>query len=147
VTQVETYLASIAAQVRGAGTRRLRAEVRDHLDDAIADHAARGCDPTDAARIALERLGPAGELVVAWNARADARRVRRRRRAALVAFAAATASALALVQHASGRQPSDGGSPPAATPQCSSAGQAAERVSCLSRVGRTAYCRRGRRCR
>jgi hypothetical protein len=106
VTDVETYLASLAAQARGAGSRRLRAELRDHLDDAITHHVAAGCDRDEAARIALERIGPADELLAVWKAQVNARRVQTRRRAALVAFAAVTASALALVQHASGRQPS-----------------------------------------
>jgi hypothetical protein len=101
VTDVERYLATVAAHARGAGVRRLRAELRDHIDDAVAHHVASGCAPAEAARIALERLGPADELLTAWTSQARVRRVRTRRRAALVAFAAVTASALALVQHAS----------------------------------------------
>ncbi|MCW2965897.1 MAG: hypothetical protein JWO17_3149, partial [Actinomycetia bacterium] len=105
MTDIERYLVEVAAQVRGAGSRRLRAELRGHLDDAIAHHVASGRDATEAVQLALERLGPADELVAAWKAQASVRRVRARRRAALVAFAAVTASALALVQHASGHAP------------------------------------------
>jgi hypothetical protein len=108
VTDVETYLVDVAAQVRGAGSRRLRAELRGHIDDAIAHHVASGRDPTEAVQLALERLGAADELVAAWTAQARVRRVRARRRAALVAFAAVTASSLALVQHASGHAPTQG---------------------------------------
>jgi hypothetical protein len=127
VNDVDTYLASVAAQVRGAGVERLSAELRDHLEDAIAHHIASGFDRTEAARLALERLGATEEVVVAWNAQAHAHRVQARRRATLVAFAAVTASALALVQHASGRQPSDSVRPGAATSQpCALGGRALE---------------------
>jgi hypothetical protein len=105
VTGIERYLVDIAAQVRGSGSRRLRAELRGHLDDAIAHYVASGHDATEAAQLALERLGPVDELAAAWRAQARVRRVRARRRAALVAFAAVTASSLALVQHASGHAP------------------------------------------
>jgi hypothetical protein len=108
VTEVERYLASVEARIRGTGARRLCAELRDHIDDAIAHQRAAGCDPDAAARIALERAGPPDELVDAWIAHTRLRRVRTRRRAGLVAFAAVTASALALVQHASGREPGGG---------------------------------------
>ena len=36
MTEVERYLASVEARVHGAGASRLCAELRDHLDDAIA---------------------------------------------------------------------------------------------------------------
>jgi hypothetical protein len=108
VTDVERYLADVAAHVRGAGSRRLRAELRGHVDDAVAHHVASGRDATEAVQLALERLGPADELAAAWQAQASVRRVRARRRAALVAFAAVTASALALVQHAWGHAPTQG---------------------------------------
>jgi hypothetical protein len=127
VTDVDRYLASVAAHVRGAGARRLGAELRDHLEDAIAHHVGTGCDPSEAARIALERLGPADELLAAWSSRARVRRVQARRRAALVAFAAVSASALALVQHASGREPTGGTrivtQPVATAPHCFPAGK------------------------
>jgi hypothetical protein len=108
MTDDERYLADVAAQVRGAGSGRLLAELRGHVDDAVADHVASGRDPAEAVQFALERLGPADELAAAWRAQASMRRVRARRRAALVAFAAVSASALALVQHASGRAPTQG---------------------------------------
>jgi hypothetical protein len=166
MTEVETYLASLAAQARGAGARRLRAELRDHLDDAIRHHVAAGCDPAEAALLALERLGPADELLAVWKGQANARRVQTRRRAGLVAFAAVTASALALVQHASGRQPSypspivtvapaTGAEPPCASATAAAAARLAPLVTKralrgrfrLSAVGRTAHCvhPRGRR--
>jgi poly-gamma-glutamate capsule biosynthesis protein CapA/YwtB (metallophosphatase superfamily) len=139
VTEVEAYLASVATQVRGAGAERLTVELRDHLDDAIAHQIAGGSDPADAVRVALERLGPADEVLAAWKARARARRAQDRRRAALVAFAAVTASALALVQHASGRQPTP--AVPIVTPaHCVS-------PSLAFGVGRTAHCRCPSRCR
>jgi hypothetical protein len=142
VNEAEEYLASIAAQVRGTGARRLTAELRDHLDDAIAHHLARGCDAAEAARIAFERLGPADELLAAWQAQARARRAQGRRRAGLVAFAAVTASALALVQHASGRQ--SGPSAPAVThARCAAAGHAAVGADLAFGVGRMAHCRCG----
>jgi hypothetical protein len=108
VTEAETYLASFAARVRGARAHRLTEELRDHLDDATAHHVATGCAPAEAAQIALELLGSPDELLQAWQSYARATRVRTRRRAALVATVAATASALALVQHASGHQPGHG---------------------------------------
>jgi hypothetical protein len=142
VTEVETYLASVAGHARGAGAVRLALELRDHLDDAIAHQVACGCDPQDAARVALDRLGPAEEVLAAWTAHARARRARGRRRAALVAFAAVTASALALVQHASGRQPSPAG-PAVTRTHC----RAASTPSLAFGVGRTAHCRCGPGCR
>ena len=62
-------------------------------------------------------------------------------------FSPVTASALALVQHASGRQPSDGGPPPAATSPCAPPWSAPRAPLCLSTVGRTAHCRGAPGCR
>jgi hypothetical protein len=138
VTDVDTYLASVAAQVHGAGAARLSAELRDHLEDAIAHHVAAGFDQTDATHLALERFGATEEVVVAWNAQARTHRVQARRRAALVAFAAVTASALALVQHASGRQPSDSVSPATVTSRCAPSPRAPQSPFFLSTVGRMA---------
>jgi hypothetical protein len=137
VTDVERYLADVAAQVRGAGSRRLRAELRGHFDDAVAHHVASGRDAAEAAQFALARLGPADELAAAWRAQASMRRVRARRRAALVAFAAVTASALALVQHAWGHAPTQG----EVWPPCAAAAIATPRPA-PPVIGRTAHCRR-----
>ena len=150
--EVETYLASVAVQVRGAGADRLSDELRDHLDDTIAHHVASGCDPSDAACIALERIGSADDVLVAWKSHLRARRAQTRRRGALVAFAVVTASALALVQHASGRQPASGDRtatlPAPTASRCPAPGKSSFRASfCLSRVGRTAHCRRASGCR
>lgn len=151
MTEVERYLASVAAQVRGAGADRLSVELHDHLDDAIAHHVASGCDPGDAARIALERLGSADDVLAAWRSRARARRAQTRRRGALIAFAAVTASALALVQHASGRQAAGGdriATVPAATAtRCRPAAKVLGGAFRLSTVGRTAHCCCASRCR
>jgi hypothetical protein len=138
VTDVDTYLASVAAQVHGAGAERLSDELRDHLEDAIAHHVASGFDRTDATQLALERLGATEEVVVAWNAQARTRRRQARRRASLVAFAAVTASALALVQHASGRQTNDSGVRPATVTSRCGTSAAPQRPFFFSTVGRTA---------
>ena len=50
MTEIETYLATIAANLRGAGARRLAAELHDHVADALAD----GVAPTEV----IDRLGP-----------------------------------------------------------------------------------------
>jgi hypothetical protein len=105
VSSVESYFASVAAKLRGSGSARLNAELRDHVEDAVAHQVALGHDRADAARITLERLGSPDELLVAWKLRDRARRVQTRRRAGLATLAAATASALAVVQLASGHRP------------------------------------------
>jgi hypothetical protein len=160
VTDGERYLASVAAQVRGAGSGRLRAELRDHLEDAIAHHVACGRDATEAVQLAVERLGSASALGTAWRAQASVRRVRARRRAALVAFAAAAASALALVQHASGHAPGHGDRMMTTAPATEalppetrslhsvlSPGNGISGPFLGSGVGRTAHCRGTPRCR
>ncbi|HEX4680427.1 MAG TPA: permease prefix domain 1-containing protein [Gaiellaceae bacterium] len=136
MTDIERYLVDVAAQVRGAGSRRLRAELRGHVDDAIADHVASGRDATEAVQLALERLGPTDELVAAWNELARVRRVRARRRATVVAFGAVTASSLALVQHASGHAPTQRNLPAATvSPSCASATTAGPRIRPPGRCG------------
>ena len=97
MNDAESYLAAIAANARGPGARRLAVELHDHVEDALAD----GVAPADV----IERLGPPEEALAAWQSRVRRRRMDSQRRAAFVAFAVATASALGVVQHASGHRP------------------------------------------
>ena len=96
MNDAESYLAAIAANARGPGARRLAVELHDHVEDAFAD----GVVPAEV----MERLGPPEEALAAWQSRVRRRRMDSRRRAAFVAFAVVTASALGVVQHASGHR-------------------------------------------
>lgn len=103
-----SYLAAVAGPLQGPRAARARflTELRDHVDDAVADGVAAGCAVDEAERVALARLGTPAEIAAAWQSYAARRRRENRKRAAVFALAAATASALAVAQHASGlRQP------------------------------------------
>jgi HAAS len=105
----DRYFQALAAELGGprAARERLLAELRDHLDDAIADEVTVGCAPDDADHIALTRLGAPTDISAPWSILVRRRRRETRKRAGVIALAAATACALAVVQHASGhRQPS-----------------------------------------
>jgi len=77
--RLAAYLAEIAAGLHGPRRRRARilAELRDGLDEAVADHAAAGLPPDRAVTAAIERFGSpraiadafAPELAVAYARR------------------------------------------------------------------------------
>jgi hypothetical protein len=105
----DRYLQALGAELGGprAARERLLAELRDHLDDAIADEVTVGRAPDDADHIALARLGAPADVSAPWSSYVRRRRRETRKRAGVIALAAATACALAVVQHASGhREPS-----------------------------------------
>jgi hypothetical protein len=105
----DRYFKALAAELPGprAARERLLAELRDHLDDAIADEVTVGRAPDDADHIALARLGAPADVTAPWSIYVRRRRRETRKRAGVITLAAATACALAVVQHASGhRQPS-----------------------------------------
>jgi hypothetical protein len=105
----DRYFKALAAELPGprAARERLLAELRDHLDDAIADEVTLGRAPDDADHIALARLGAPADVSAPWSIFVRRRRRETRKRAGVITLAAATACALAVVQHASGhRQPS-----------------------------------------
>lgn len=104
----DDYLRAVAADLRGprAARERLLVELRDHIDDSIAEEVAAGHTHGDAEQLSLERFGPPIEIAGPWHAYLRDRRRETRKRAALLTMAAATACALAVAQHASGlREP------------------------------------------
>ena len=106
----DRYFQALAADLGGprAARERLLVELRDHLDDAIADEVTVGRASDDADEIALERLGGPSDVSAPWSVYVRSRRRETRKRAGVITLAAATACALAVVQHASGhRQPSE----------------------------------------
>jgi hypothetical protein len=104
----DDYLLAVAADLCGphAARKRLLVELRDHIDDAIAEEVSAGRTQGDAEQTTLARFGSPIEIAGAWRANLRSRRRETRKRAALLTLAAATACALAVAQHASGlRQP------------------------------------------
>jgi HAAS len=103
----ELYLQDLAQRMAGSRRtrRRLLAELRDHVDDAVAAQLDAGVDAAEAERHAIARLGPPDALARAWRARCVRVRTRRRGRAAMLAGATALAAVLAVTQHADGRSP------------------------------------------
>jgi hypothetical protein len=103
--EVELYVRELSAGLSGPwrDRRRLLAELRQHVDEAVAAEVAAGSPAGAAEHLALERLGPQDALVEAWSARCSRVRARRRGRAALLAAAVATAGLLGVAQHADGR--------------------------------------------
>jgi hypothetical protein len=73
---IEAYLDAVAARLRGPRSRRsaVMVELRDGLDQAVADHLARGMSAADAVAAAIARFGEpgavadsfAGELATAY---------------------------------------------------------------------------------
>jgi hypothetical protein len=102
----DLYLRELSTRITGPARaqNRLLAEIRDHLDDAIAAGISAGMGPTEAERQAVENLGPSAVLSHAWEARCATLRAQRRGRTALLVGAVAIASALGVVQHADGRR-------------------------------------------
>jgi hypothetical protein len=101
---LDDYLDVVAQKARGPRGDRLEAELRDHVADALADGASEA--------LVLERLGSPEETLAAWQAYARRSRSRTRRRVAVVTLLAACASALAVVQLASGHRPEHEPCPP-----------------------------------
>jgi hypothetical protein len=104
VSPLDTYLALVAQTARGPRGKRLETELRDHVADALADGQSEA--------LVLERLGSPEEALAAWHAYARRSRSRTRRRVAAVTLLAACASALAVVQLASGHRPEHDPCPP-----------------------------------
>jgi uncharacterized membrane protein len=92
----DDYLARVERELCGgrSARRRLLAELRDHIDDALAAGDVH----------AVASLGEPSAVVAAWRAHVTATRGRTRRRAALLALTVATTGALGVVQHASGHR-------------------------------------------
>jgi hypothetical protein len=59
------YLARIAQRVGGEERDRLLEELRDHLEDAVAAHRARGVSPTAALELAVQGCGSPAEVAAA----------------------------------------------------------------------------------
>jgi hypothetical protein len=100
------YLEDVSVRLTGPRRtrQRLLAEIRDHLDDALAANLGAGMSPADAAEHAARRLGPPAAVADAWQARCSRLRTHQRRRAAILIAAAAAAAVLAAAQHAQGRR-------------------------------------------
>jgi hypothetical protein len=92
------YLRAVEAGLCGsrAAQKRLLAELRDHVEDALEA----GADPDEV----MERVGTAADVVGPWRTHAVAVRAQNRRRAAVLALAVATTAALGIAQHASGHR-------------------------------------------
>jgi hypothetical protein len=104
----DQYFFALGAQLGGprAARERLISELRDHVEDAIADELATGRSLREAEDATLNRLGNPTAIAEPWHAYVQSRRRETRKRAGLVTMAAATACALAVAQHASGlREP------------------------------------------
>jgi len=105
----ERYLEQLSSLLVGSARerRRLCAEIRSHIDDAL-DRDDGGSGELQI----LEQLGSPPQIAQAWSARCHSQRSRQRRRIALLAAAGATAGLLAVAQHAQGGQaPRDCASP------------------------------------
>jgi hypothetical protein len=102
----DLYLRELSTRLPGPrrARKRLLAEIRDHLDDAIAAGISADMAPADAERAAVENLGPAIALTHAWEAHCSPLRAKRRGRTAMLVGALAIASALGVAQHADGRR-------------------------------------------
>lgn len=94
----DSYLEEVASLLVGPrrARRRLCAELRAHIDDAMRDATEE--------LSTLERIGPPQEVARTWALRCERQRSRQGRRLALVVATAAIASFLALAQHAQGGQ-------------------------------------------
>jgi hypothetical protein len=104
----DQYFVALGAELGGPrGAReRLISELRDHVEDAIADEVATGRSLREAEDATLNRLGSPTAIAEPWRTYVQNRRRETRKRAGLVTLAAATACALAVAQHASGlREP------------------------------------------
>jgi hypothetical protein len=90
MTEIDRYIAELTSQlnVGARGRTRILAEVRDHLDDAVAHRAQSGDRPEQAATEALDAFGSPAAVASQFNAEAGARAMRR---APIVAFAAGLA--------------------------------------------------------
>jgi hypothetical protein len=102
----DLYLQALAGRLVGSSRarKRLLAELRHHLDEAVAVERARGAEAAEAERLAVERLGPAALVAGSWEARCTRVTTRRRGRAALLAGVVALAAGLGVAQHADGRR-------------------------------------------
>jgi uncharacterized membrane protein len=98
------YLRRVEAGLAGgrSARERLLTELRDHIEDALADPARAG---GEAEQEVVARLGDPREVTVPWRADVLARRGQVRRRAALLTLTLATTLTLGIAQHASGHRP------------------------------------------
>ena len=95
MTEVERFLAELTSRLNvGRGRTRILAEVRNHLDDAVAHRVRNGEDPGRATIEAVDAFGSPTALASQFNAEAGARAMRR---APIVAFAAGLAVVAGVV--------------------------------------------------
>jgi hypothetical protein len=112
MSELDSYLDAVSRKARGPRADRLATELRDHVADAVADARDDGLGPEEADALVLERLGSPDDTLAAWQQYVRRSRARTRRRAATVALLASVASALAIVQLASGHRPDRDPCPP-----------------------------------
>lgn len=92
MSPIAAYLDELSGQLRRGRRRRILAEVRAHLLDAVAADTLLGADPDSAAALAVERFGPPSRVASQFNALRRRPRAIARRAAAVVLASAATAS-------------------------------------------------------
>src|SRR5579863_9633190 len=111
----DRYLHDLERQLEGSrrARKRLLAEIRDHLEDAVVTQRATGVPPERAEQQALEQLGAPQTVAETWNARCSHLRKKQRLRGTLIIVTVATATILAAAQHANGKR--DPTPPPATT--------------------------------
>jgi hypothetical protein len=102
----QQYLAELSAGLVGSrrSRKRLLAEVRDHIQDAIAAREAIGIDPAEAERQALNQIGPVSTVASYWGDRTLRARKRRDKRVALAVTLATVTSVLGITKAADGRR-------------------------------------------
>jgi hypothetical protein len=92
VSPIAAYLAELSGQLRRGRRRRIIAEVRAHLLDAVAADTLLGADPDRAAALAVERFGPPSRVASQFNALRRRPGAIARRAAAVILASAATAT-------------------------------------------------------
>ena len=104
--EARDYLRALEKSLAGSrrSRDRLLAELRAHLDDAIAERVADGVEPAEAEGLALAGLGPVEDVAGAWRARCARCRRHTHRNVAVTVVATAAAAVLAVAQHADGHQ-------------------------------------------
>jgi hypothetical protein len=107
MTATDRLLAALAANLRGSRSarRRLLAEIREDICDAVQAERRSGLDPAAAEDVVVARFGSPLALAARWNSDHLERRGAVRRNVALVLIVAAAASALGITQLASGKSP------------------------------------------
>jgi hypothetical protein len=92
VSPISAYLAELSGQLRRGRRRRILAEVRAHLLDAVAAATLLGVDPDRAAALAVARFGPPSRVAGQFNALRPRPAAIARRAAAVIMASAATAT-------------------------------------------------------